>query len=131
MATPRIIITLLAAAGLVMLDMAGALKGSVGGSMTILLVLLLAALVAGLYDAWTMKRGPLGWLGSILVAFLGTIVGALATGALMDMIIPLLRLQGAPGRLLLALTAIITLTCTWTALALVGRLQRRSRGPEV
>lgn len=127
MTMPRIIITLLAAAGLVLLDMAGALKGSVGGSMTILLVLLLAALVAGLYDAWSMQRGPLGWIGSIIVAVLGTMVGALVSGTLMDIAIPLLlKVSGRPGPLFLALSAVIALAGGWLALSLMNRFQRVS-----
>lgn len=119
----RIIITLLAAAGLALLDTTGALKGSVGGSFAVLLYLLAAALAVGIYDAWAMKRGVLGWIGSIVVAVVGAAIGAFSGSLMLETTITLLKWEGRPGSLFLAMMAIITLLGSWFALWLVNRFR--------
>lgn len=50
----------------------------------VLLVFLVATLVMGLIDAWSKKRGVLGWIVSILASFVGGIFGTVSTAAVLD-----------------------------------------------
>lgn len=119
----KIIVTLATAAVLLILDVTGMLQGSVGGSMTVFMVLMIAALVVGIVDAWSMRRGVLGWIVSILVALVGAIIGALASGMVMDTVLSLIRFEGRPGQIFGIVGVIITLTGSWLALGLVNRFR--------
>lgn len=105
---------------------------SVGGAMTFALLFLIAALVAGVYDAMTARRGVLGWIVSIVVAVIGGFIGASAGAFVMELAMPLLAsigsLQGSlmetRGPLLyIAVNAqmLFTLFGAWLALGLVNR----------
>ena len=117
----KIIVTLATAAVLLILDVTGMLQGSVGGSMTVFMVLMIAALVVGIVDAWSMRRGVLGWIVSILVALVGAIIGGLASGMVMDTVLSLIRFEGRPGQIFGIVGVIITLTGSW--LGLVNRFR--------
>lgn len=119
----KIIVTLATAAVLLILDVTGMLQGSVGGSMTVFMVLMIAALVVGIVDAWSMRRGVLGWIVSILVALVGAIIGGLASGMVMDTVLSLIRFEGRPGQIFGIVGVIITLTGAWLALGLVNRFR--------
>jgi hypothetical protein len=119
----KIIVTLATAAVLLILDVTGMLQGSVGGSMTVFMVLMIAALVVGIVDAWSMRRGVLGWIVSILVALVGAIIGGLASGMVMDTVLSLIRFEGRPGQIFGIVGVIITLTGSWLALGLVNRFR--------
>lgn len=121
--TAKIVITLVTAAAIVLLDAMGLLKGSVGGPMVLLMVLLLAALVVGLHEAWSMRRGVVGWIVSVLVALVGAIIGGLVSGTVMDLILTAIRFEGKPGFLLAPISIVITLGGAWMALWLVNRLR--------
>jgi len=76
------IITLIAVIAIVLIQFSGAVPlSSVGGPMTLAMVFLAAALAAGIYEAWSMRRGVLGWIVSILTALAGAIVAGLAGAA--------------------------------------------------
>jgi hypothetical protein len=127
------IITLIAVIAIVLIQFSGVVPlSSVGGPMTLAMVFLAAALAAGIYEAWSMRRGVLGWIVSILTALAGAIVAGLAGGTLMDLfmglIAPLIDLQGSLAETrhpLLYITSaammLFILLGAWLALRLVNR----------
>ena len=65
-------IALIAVIAIVLLQFSGAVpKSSVGGPMTLAIVFLGATLAVGIHEAWTNKRGVLGWIVSIVVSIVG------------------------------------------------------------
>ncbi len=78
-------ITLIAVIAILIIQWSGEVpKSSVGGAMTLAVVYLAAALVVGIHEAWTNKRGVLGWIVSIITAFAGFLVAGLLGGGIMD-----------------------------------------------
>lgn len=116
--------------GILLLRSSGAIPtDSVGGSMVIALAVFLGALAIGIHDAWTKRRGVLGWIVSIVVAFVGVFVVAPLGGMAM---VFLLRpftdgsssLAAAGGGVMQAALAgmmIVTLLGSWGALWLANR----------
>lgn len=103
-------------------------QGSVGGAMTFSLLFLIAALVVGVYDAWSARRGVLGWIVSILVALAGGLIGAAAGAFALELAFTLLPPQGAlmkiGGPLLyLSINAqmLFTLFGAWLSVGLVNK----------
>lgn len=119
----------IAVAGVLLLQASGAIPmSSVGGPMTIALAFLAAALAVGIHEAWTKKRGVLGWILSIVVS----IVGALVAAQLGEfLLLPLLMLMDVRGSLAatggfamsvgLAAMMLLTLLGSWGALWVVNR----------
>jgi hypothetical protein len=65
----------------------------VGGPLTLVLIFLLAMLAAGIHDAWSNRRGVLGWIVSIVCAVIG---GFLAVSPLvLEGLLPFLDLNGS------------------------------------
>ena len=82
-----ITIAVIAVIGILLLQVSGAIpQGSVGGSMTIGFAMIAAALAVGIHEAWTMKRGVLGWLVNLVVSFIGAIVAATVGGPIVAII---------------------------------------------
>lgn len=103
-------------------------KSSVGGPMTIALVFLTASLALGVHDAWSNKRGVLGWIGSIVTVLVGAYLTAEIFSLIFELILPFINLQGSIleiGVFLpyvsLAGMMLINLLGSWTALRLVNR----------
>ena len=104
-------IALIAVITLLVLELTGSIpQSSVGGPMTIAMVVFAAALAVGIHEAWINKRGVLGWIVSIVTAFVGTFVaaqigglffvviqGLLGGGAREDKTSPALRVDGRHG----------------------------------
>ena len=119
----------IAVAGVLLLQASGAIPmSSVGGPITIALAFLAAALAVGIHEAWTKKRGVLGWILNIVVS----IVGALVAAQLGEfLLLPLLMLMDVRGSLAatggfamsvgLAAMMLITLLGSWGALWVVNR----------
>lgn len=134
-----IYIALIAVAGILLLQMSGAIPlSSVGGSMTIGFAFLAAALAVGLHEAWTKKRGVLGWIVNIVVSLVGAFVAANLGEVVMVMMLVLLDATGvlaAMGNLKGSLAAtggpllyvslagmmVLTLLGSWSALWIVNR----------
>jgi hypothetical protein len=126
-------ITLISVAAIILIQWSGAVpKSSVGGAMTVALVFLAAALVVGIHDAWTNRRGVLGWIVSIVTAFVGFVVAGLLGGTLIDMFmgiaVPLLKIEGSLAEtrhpllyITSAATMLFILLGTWLALQFVNR----------
>ncbi len=105
---------------------------SVGGAMTFALLFLIAALAVGLYDAWSARRGVLGWIVSILVAVIGGFIGAAAGAFAFELVMPLVAKMGSldgslmqsGGPLLYLLInaqMLFTLLGAWLAVGLVNK----------
>ena len=90
-------ITLIAVIGILLLQWTGSIPlASVGGSMTIGLALLAAAPAVGIHEAWTKKRGVLGWIVNIVVSLVGAFLVAPLGG--MVIVIMLSLFMGGRGR---------------------------------
>ena len=88
-------IVLIAVIGILLLQFAGAIPlSSVGGSMTIGAAFLVAALAVGIHEAWTKKRGVLGWIVNIVVSFVGGFLAAEVGNLLIVPILLLLEVTG-------------------------------------
>ena len=123
-------IALIAVVGILLLQSTGAIPlASVGGSMTIGLALLAAALAVGIHEASTKQRGVLGWIVSILVSLVGAVVGANLGGMVMAAMIGLVvnvdgslaKTGGPVMSVALAGGMIATLLGAWGALWIVNR----------
>jgi hypothetical protein len=122
-------ITLIAVIAILLLEFSDALpKSSVGGPMAMLMIVLLAVLALGLYEAWSQKRGVQGWIVSIVASVVGGFLGAAVASAILGTIlsqlnlgVPLaesqhpLRYIASAGMMLLALLG------SWIALHIVNR----------
>src|SRR4029078_3018540 len=127
-------IVLMAVIGILLLQATGAIpRSSVGGPMTIALAFLVAAVALGIHEAWTRKRGVLGWIVSILVSLFGAFLAAQFGGMVMAILLGMffhvdgsLAATGGPVMsMALAGAMVITLFGSWGALWLVNRLRFR------
>ena len=120
-------IALIAMIGILLLQWTGSIPlASVGGSMTIGFAYLAAALALGMHEAWTQKRGVLGWIVNILVSLVGAFVAAPIGGMVIGMLLSdgsgSLAATGGP-RFSVALVGgmLVTLLGAWGALWIVNR----------
>lgn len=123
-------IILIAVVAVLLLQWTGAIPlSSVGGPMVIAAAVLLGTLAVAIYEAWTRKRGVLGWIVNIVVAFAGALLFAPLAGAVMvTLLLPFmdgsssLAAAGGPQMsIALAGQMAITLLGSWGALWLVNR----------
>lgn len=124
-----IYIALIAVIGILLLHSTGAipLKG-VGGAMTMGLALLAAAPAVGIHEAWTKKRGVLGWILNIVVSLVGAFLFAPLGGMVVVMILspfmdkPSLAATGG-GVMYVAIAGqmLVVLLGAWGALWIVNR----------
>ncbi len=124
------IIALLAVIAMLLLDLIGP-KSSVGGPLTDMLVVMIIMLSVGIYDAWSKRRGPLGWIVSIVASVIGGLVAISLVGMAMDAILTQIHFQGRlatshhPMRYISeAGMAIFTVLGSWIALEIMDRLIR-------
>ena len=83
-----IYIVLIAVIGILLLQLTGSIPlSSVGGPMAIALAFFAAALAVGIHEAWTKKRGVLGWIVNIVVSFVGAFLAAQLGGLVMVMML--------------------------------------------
>jgi hypothetical protein len=133
------IIVLVAVIGVLLLQASGAIPlASVGGPMTIALVFIAAALAVGIHEAWTQKRGPLGWIVNIVLSFVGALIGAQAGGFVIVMLLgatgmmqgSIARTGGLPMSFALAGGMLVALFGAWGAIWVVNRWRDRRVGGE-
>ena len=130
-------IALIAVIAILLLQASGAVpQSSVGGPMTLAVVFFAAVVAVGMHEAWLNKRGVLGWIGSIAVAFVGAFVAAEIGNLIFELILVLLHFEGAlvtsGGSLLyvsLAGMMLIMLLGSWTALRIVSRWRGGTPAP--
>jgi hypothetical protein len=126
----------LAVVAIILLQLSGAVpQSSVGGPMTLALVYFAAMLAVGIHEAWSKKRGVLGWIVNIPVSLVGGFLAAEVGNLAFETILMLLYLGGvglnqggslaATGGPLLYLTLagmmLLMLLGSWTALRIVNR----------
>jgi hypothetical protein len=122
-------ILLIAVIGVLLLYVSGAIPlSSVGGPMVIALAFFVAALAVAIYEAWTKRRGVLGWIVNIVSSFVGTFVAAQLGGLIMVMILsPFMSGSSlaASGGAVMAVSLVGTMATavlgSWGALAIVNR----------
>jgi hypothetical protein len=124
-------ITLIAVITIVLLQLTGAIpQSSVGGALTLALAFLVAALAVGIHEAWSKKRGVLGWIVSIVASLAGAFLAASLGGMVMETILMHLNLEGPLAAtqhpliyVSLAGMMLLTLLGSWIALWIVNRLR--------
>ena len=123
-------IVLIAVIAIVLLQLTGSIPlSSVGGPLTIAAVVVAAALAVGVHEAWTKKRGVLGWIVSLVVSFVGMFAAAplggfvvmLLLSPFMDGASSLAAAGGPVMAVALAGQMVISLLGSWAALWLVNR----------
>ena len=123
-------IALIAVMGILLLQLSGSIPlASVGGSMTIGLAYILAALAVGIHEAWTKKRCVFGWIVNIAVSFVGAFVAAQLSGMAMMMLLSVVaNLDGSLAKtggpvmsVALAGGIVATILGSWGALQIVNR----------
>lgn len=78
------LITVIALAGILLLQVTHAIpQSSVGGPMVVAAAFLAAALAVAAHEAWTERRGPLGWVLNGAIALVAMFFAAQAGGMAM------------------------------------------------
>jgi hypothetical protein len=123
------IITLIAVMAMLLLSVAMP-TSSVGGPLTIMLILFLVMLAVAIHEAWLKKRGAPGWIVNIVVAVIGGFVVVIFAGMAMEAILPHLHLEGSLASsqhpllyVLSAALAILTVLGSWIMLQIVNRFR--------
>ena len=125
-----IYIALIAVIGILLLQWTGSIPlASVGGSLTVGFAYIAAALAVGIHEAWTKKRGVLGWIVNIVVSIVGVFVGAQLGGFLLVIILGLVanvdgslaKTGGLVMSVALAGGMLFSLLGAWGALQIVNR----------
>ena len=123
------IIALIAVMAMLLLSVAMP-NSSVGGPLTIMLILFIVMLAVGIHEAWSKKRGVLGWIVNIVVAVIGGFVAAIFAGMAFETILPHLHLEGSLASsqhpllyVLSAAMAILTVLGSWIPLQIVNRFR--------
>ena len=123
------IIALVAVMAMLLLSVAMP-NASVGGPLTIMLILFLAMLAVGIHEAWSKRRGVPGWIVNIVVSVIGGFVAVVFAGMAMEAILPHLHLEGSLASsqhpllyIASAGMAILTVLGSWLALQIVNRLR--------
>ena len=119
----------IAVIGILILQWTGSIPlASVGGSLTIGLAYIVAALAVGIHEAWTQKRGVLGWIVNIVVSFVGVFVAAQLGGFVIVMLLApfmdgssLAKAGGPVMSVALAGGMLVSLLGAWGALWIVNR----------
>lgn len=119
----------IAVIAILLLQFSGAVpQSSVGGPMTLALVFFAGALAVGIHEAWSKKRGVLGWIVNIPVSLAGAFFAAEFGNLIFEPILMLLNLEGslaATGHpllyVLLAGMMLLMLLGSWIALQFVNR----------
>jgi len=124
-----IYIALVAVIGILLLHSTGAIPlTGVGGAMTMGLALLAIAPAVGIHEAWTKKRGVLGWIVNIVVSLVGAFLFAPLGGMVIVIILSpfmdkpsLAATGGAVMYFALAGQMLVVLLGAWGALWIVNR----------
>lgn len=125
-----IFIILIAVFGILLLHGTGAIPlDSVGGALVIAAAVFGGTLAVAIHEAWTKRRGVLGWIVNIAVSLVGAFVAAPLGGMVMVMFIApfmdgsssIAAARGPQMSIALAGQMAITLLGSWGALLLVNR----------
>jgi len=130
-----IFIALIAVIGVLLLQWTDSIPpGSVGGSLTIGFTYIAAALAVGIHEAWTKKRGVLGWMVNIVVSFVGVLLAAQLGGIVLVMLLSpfttgssIAATGGAVMSISLVGGMLFSLLGAWGALQLVNKWRDRPK----
>lgn len=118
----------IAVAAIILLELSGTLpESSVGGPLTRALVFFAGALAVGFHDAWSNRRGVLGWIVNVPISLIGAFIAASVGNLIMEPILTNLNVGSlAESRhpllyVTLAGMMLLMLTGSWLALKLVNR----------
>ena len=120
----------IAVIGIILLQLSGAIPpSSVGGPMTIAAAVFAATLAVGMHEAWTHKRGVLGWIVSVVVSLVGAFLAAPLGGFVMVILLSpfmngsssIAAAGGPQMAVALAGQMALSLLGAWAALWLVSR----------
>jgi hypothetical protein len=121
-------ITLLAVAAM-LLQAAFGTTSSVGGPMTILLILFITMLAVGIHEAWSNRRGVLGWIVTMVASIIGCFLAASVIGMGMDEMLSLMHFEGVLAKsnhpmlyILSACEGGLTVLGCWIAIQIVNRI---------
>ena len=122
-------IALIAVIGILLLHSTGAIPlTGVGGAMTMGWALLVAAPAVGIHEAWTKKRGVLGWIVNFVVSLVGAFLFAPLGGMVIVIILSpfmdrssLAATGGTVMYVALAAMMVVVLLGSWGALWIVNR----------
>ncbi len=113
---------------LVLFGLGGIPLASVGGSLTIGVAFLAAALAVAIHEAWTERRGIIGWIVNVVIVLVAAFFAAQAGGFVMVMLLApftegtsLAASGGAVMAIALAGAMGATLLGAWGALRLLKR----------
>lgn len=121
-----------AVAGVLLLHSSGAIPlDSVGGAIVITVAFFAAALAVGIHEAWTQKRGAVGWIVNIVASLVGAFVGAQFGGMIVVIVLSLfgnvessIAKAGGPAMsFALAGGVLAAIVGSWGALQIVNRLR--------
>jgi hypothetical protein len=122
-------ITLLAVLAMLLVGFVGS-ESSVGGPMTLVLVVFLVMLAVGIYEAWSNGRGPAGWVLNIVLSVIGGVIAVSLTGMAMEEIITQIHFEGRlasshhPMRYIAEVAmAVFTVLGVWIPLWIVNRFR--------
>lgn len=125
-----LIIIVMAVGAILLLQTAGGIpRASVGGPLTIAVVYIAAALAVAIHEAWTNRRGVVGWVVNLLVSFVGAFVAAQAGGMAMVLLLgatgnvegSLARTGGPLFSIALVGGVLATIFGAWGALQITNR----------
>jgi hypothetical protein len=124
-----IYIALIAVIGILLLQVTDSIPlSSVGGPMVIAMVAFAVSLAVAIHEAWTKKRGVLGWIVNVVVTFVGVFVAAPLGGMVVVLILSpfmdgpsLAASGGAVAGAGLVGMMLVTLLGSWGALWIVNR----------
>jgi hypothetical protein len=126
-------IVAIAVIGILLLQGTGAIPlDSVGGALVIAAAVFAGVLAVAIHEAWTKKRGVLGWIVNVVVVFVGAFVVAPLGGMVMVMFLApfmdgsssIAAARGPQMSIALAGQMAITLLGSWGALLLVNRWRK-------
>lgn len=123
-------IALVSVIGIVLLQTTDLIPlASVGGSMAIAAAYLVAALAVGIHEAWTRKRGMLGWTVNAVVALIGAFIAVPLGGPIIALLFSdgsrsLAAGGGARFSAALACGMLVALLGSWGAIWIVNRWRR-------
>ncbi|MGL9617780.1 hypothetical protein QRQ56_07260 [Bradyrhizobium sp. U531] len=122
-------ITLLAVAAMLLLEVFGP-TSSVGGSMSFMLVFVIVTLAVPIYEAWSNRRGAIGWIVNLFASIVGGLTAIALVGMAMETILPHLHLEGSLASsqhplkyVVVAVIAILMVAGSWIPLQIVNRLR--------
>lgn len=124
-------IILIAVITILLLELSDALpKSSVGGPMATMMIFFVAVVAFGIYEAWSQKRGALGWIGSIVASVVGGFLGSVVASVILGMVlsylnlgVPLVETQHPVRYIASAGMMLLALLGSWIALQIANRFR--------